>query len=303
VLTLRSRGGCHHPGTEGATLVAPPIFRPNGSVETQSRITVFLADDNLIVREGVRALLALEADLEVVGVAADYDELVAEAEAAAPQVLVTDIRMPPSFQSEGIDAAKELRRRHPGTGVVVLSQYDDPEYAVSLLGDGAAGYGYVGALGGDCSQELLEPFAGSDHLDVGVGLEEPPHAFAEQIVVLGEYDADRHAGRGYRGSVLFAGAGLRVGLVSLLLGLGLRLGVRLLLAVGVRRLRVAAAPVAAPAVGLVEAGALQDDPGRAHHLPELSTAAGAFREGVVLDRLPDLEFIAALVTAVVIGGH
>ena len=99
------------------------------------RITVFLADDNVIVRDGVRALLALEPDLEVVGTAGDYDELISGAEDAAPQVLVTDIRMPPSFQSEGIDAAKELRKRHPGTGVVVLSQYDDPEYAVSLLAD------------------------------------------------------------------------------------------------------------------------------------------------------------------------
>ena len=58
-------------------------------------------------------------------------------------MLVTDIRMPPSFQREGIDAAKELRKRHPGTGVVVLSQYDDPDYAISLLGDGAAGYAYL----------------------------------------------------------------------------------------------------------------------------------------------------------------
>src|SRR5438445_8030986 len=107
------------------------------------RITVFLADDNVIVREGVRALLGLEADLEVVGTADDYDSLVAGAEAAAPQVLVTDIRMPPSFQTEGIDAAKEVRKRHPGTGIVVLSQYDDPEYAIALLADGAAGYAYL----------------------------------------------------------------------------------------------------------------------------------------------------------------
>jgi class 3 adenylate cyclase/ActR/RegA family two-component response regulator len=106
-------------------------------------ISVFLADDNAIVRSGVRAILALEPDLEVVGVACDYDELVAEAGRLAPQVLVTDIRMPPTFQREGIDAAKELRKRHPGTGVVVLSQYDDPEYAVSLLGEGAAGYAYL----------------------------------------------------------------------------------------------------------------------------------------------------------------
>ena len=111
--------------------------------ENADRITVFLADDNVIVREGVRALLAMEPDIEIVGTAGDYDELIAGAEAAAPQVLVTDIRMPPAFQREGIDAAKELRKRHPGTGVVVLSQYDDPEYAISLLADGAAGYAYL----------------------------------------------------------------------------------------------------------------------------------------------------------------
>ncbi|HVL04533.1 MAG TPA: adenylate/guanylate cyclase domain-containing protein [Acidimicrobiales bacterium] len=107
------------------------------------QITVFLADDNLIVREGVRALIGLEPDLTVVGAAADYDGLVAGAEAAAPQVVVTDIRMPPTFQQEGIDAAKEVRKRHPGTGVVVLSQYDDPEYAIALLREGSAGYAYL----------------------------------------------------------------------------------------------------------------------------------------------------------------
>jgi adenylate cyclase len=106
-------------------------------------ISVFLADDNLIVREGVRALINRSPDLEVTGVAADYDEVVAGCEAAAPQVLVTDIRMPPSFRNEGIEAAKEVRKRHPGTGVVVLSQYDDPEYAVALLAEGSAGYGYL----------------------------------------------------------------------------------------------------------------------------------------------------------------
>ncbi len=106
-------------------------------------ISVFLADDNVIVREGVRALLELEDDLVVVGVAADYDELVDGAGATNPNVIVTDIRMPPSFQREGIEAAKQVRKRHPGTGVVVLSQYDDPEYAVSLLAEGAAGYAYL----------------------------------------------------------------------------------------------------------------------------------------------------------------
>src|ERR1700759_1124200 len=106
-------------------------------------ISVFLADDNLIVREGVRALINAKADLGVVGVAADYDELVSGAEATHPQVLVTDIRMPPSFSREGIDAAREVRKRHPGTAVVVLSQYEGPEYAVSLLSEGSAGYGYL----------------------------------------------------------------------------------------------------------------------------------------------------------------
>src|SRR6185437_9084625 len=93
--------------------------------------------------EGVRALIERQEDLHVVGVAADYDEVVAGATDTEPQVLVTDIRMPPSFQREGIEAAKEVRKRHPGTGVVVLSQYDDPEYAVSLLAEGSAGYGYL----------------------------------------------------------------------------------------------------------------------------------------------------------------
>jgi class 3 adenylate cyclase/ActR/RegA family two-component response regulator len=106
-------------------------------------ISVILADDNLIVRAGVRALLGRQDDLEIVGEAADYDELVAAAIDAEPQVVVTDIRMPPSFQREGIDAAKEIRQRHPGTGIVILSQYDDPEYAVSLLSEGAAGYAYL----------------------------------------------------------------------------------------------------------------------------------------------------------------
>jgi class 3 adenylate cyclase/FixJ family two-component response regulator len=109
----------------------------------ETKITVFLADDNLIVREGVRALIGSAPDIEVVGVAGDYDGLVAGAEQAAPQVVVTDIRMPPTFQREGIEAAKQVRKRHPGTGIVVLSQYDEPDYAISLLSEGAAGYAYL----------------------------------------------------------------------------------------------------------------------------------------------------------------
>ncbi|MBV8446174.1 MAG: response regulator, partial [Candidatus Dormibacteraeota bacterium] len=106
-------------------------------------ISVFLADDNIIVREGVRALLSAGGDIEVVGVGADYDSLVGGAVEAAPQVVVTDIRMPPTFTDEGIRGAKEVRKRLPGTGVVVLSQYDDPEYAIELLSEDAAGYAYL----------------------------------------------------------------------------------------------------------------------------------------------------------------
>jgi adenylate cyclase len=112
-------------------------------VGEQQGITVVLADDNLLVREGVRALLAAAADIDVVGVASDRDELVAVAAEQRPQVVVTDIRMPPDFTDEGIVAAKQIRKLHPGTGVVILSQYDDPTYAVSLLAEGSAGYAYL----------------------------------------------------------------------------------------------------------------------------------------------------------------
>jgi adenylate cyclase len=120
----------------------PP--RPNSDdVSPSATINVFLADDNLIVREGVRALIERHRDLHVVGVGASYDEVVQGVAETQPQVLVTDIRMPPTFQREGIDAAKEVRSRFPGTGVVILSQYDDPEYAVSLVAEGSSGYGYL----------------------------------------------------------------------------------------------------------------------------------------------------------------
>src|SRR4029079_4819876 len=108
-----------------------------------STISVFLADDNLLVRAGVRALLGREADVDVVGEASDYDELVSGAVDTQPQVIVSDIRMPPTFQREGIDAAKEIRKRNPGTGVVILSQYDDPDYAISLLSEGSDGFAYL----------------------------------------------------------------------------------------------------------------------------------------------------------------
>jgi len=132
-------------------------------------ITVLLADDNLIVREGVRALLARDPGVTVVGVAGDYDELVAQSALLRPQVLVTDIRMPPLFKNEGIEGAKEVRKMNPGTGVVVLSQYDSPEYAVDLLASGASGYAYLlkdrVADGGRLARAIREVATGGSMLD------------------------------------------------------------------------------------------------------------------------------------------
>jgi DNA-binding NarL/FixJ family response regulator len=106
-------------------------------------ITVFVADDSVIIREGVSSMLRRQAGVEVVGTAEDYDGLIAGADELAPNVIVSDIRMPPDFQREGIEACKEIRKRHPGTGIVILSQYDDPDYAITLLSEGAAGYAYL----------------------------------------------------------------------------------------------------------------------------------------------------------------
>lgn len=134
-----------------------------------ARLTVLLADDNVIVRAGVRALLAADPDIEVVGEAGDLGSTIALGDTLAPRVLVTDIRMPPEFADEGILAAREVRRRHPGTGVVVLSQYDDPAYAVDLLSEGAAGYGYLLKAGVADQQRLCravhEVAAGGSVLD------------------------------------------------------------------------------------------------------------------------------------------
>jgi class 3 adenylate cyclase/FixJ family two-component response regulator len=136
---------------------------------TTTTITVFLADDSVLIREGVRAMLQREPDLDVVGVAEDLDGLVNGAEAAAAQVIVSDIRMPPNFQQEGIDGCKEIRKRHPGTGVVILSQYDDPDYAISLLSEGAAGYAYLlkdrVAEGDQLARAIREVATGGSMLD------------------------------------------------------------------------------------------------------------------------------------------
>lgn len=106
-------------------------------------IRVVLADDNVFVREGVRALLDATDGIEVVGVASDAPTLLAAAAEHEPDVVVTDIKMPPNFQLEGIDCAHQIRAEHPGTGVVVLSAHDDEAYALALLGGGQSGLAYL----------------------------------------------------------------------------------------------------------------------------------------------------------------
>src|SRR5215471_10682958 len=100
-------------------------------------IRLVLAEDHYLVREGVRRLLETQPDLEVAGVCSDLDSLLAAVEAEQPDVVVTDIRMPPGDTDEGIQAAERLRETRPEVGVVVLSQYSDPSYALALLDRGS----------------------------------------------------------------------------------------------------------------------------------------------------------------------
>lgn len=106
-------------------------------------IRLVLAEDNYLVREGVRHLIELEDDLELVGVSEDLDDLLALTDAQQPDVVLTDIRMPPTCSDEGVRAAQQLRITHPQTGVVVLSHYLEPAYALALFDNGAKGRGYL----------------------------------------------------------------------------------------------------------------------------------------------------------------
>jgi DNA-binding NarL/FixJ family response regulator len=106
-------------------------------------IRIVLAEDQYIVREGIRRLLETQPDLEIAAVCDDLDSLLAAVEAEKPDVVVTDIRMPPGDSDEGIQAAGRLRETHPGVGVVVLSQYATPSYALALLESGSAGRSYL----------------------------------------------------------------------------------------------------------------------------------------------------------------
>ena len=106
-------------------------------------IRVVFAEDNYLVREGTAALLANSREVDLVGTATDFEELLLAVDELRPDAVLTDIRMPPTNTTEGIDAARKIRGEYPEIGVVVLSQFAEEEYAYELLKDGAAGLGYL----------------------------------------------------------------------------------------------------------------------------------------------------------------
>jgi DNA-binding NarL/FixJ family response regulator len=107
------------------------------------RLRVVLAEDNYLVREGTRRLLEDSGEVDVVAAVGNAEELRDAVRRLAPQAVLTDIRMPPGHHMEGIDAAHDIRRAHPGIGVAVLSQHTDEAYAFALLHDGTAGLAYL----------------------------------------------------------------------------------------------------------------------------------------------------------------
>ena len=106
-------------------------------------LSVVVAEDHYLVREGVRRALEEDGDISVVATASTADELESAAVRLRPDVVVTDIRMPPRHQMDGIEAALRVRVTQPGLGIVVLSQHADPEYTMALLADGTAGVAYL----------------------------------------------------------------------------------------------------------------------------------------------------------------
>ena len=107
------------------------------------QLRVVLAEDNYLVREGTRRLLEESGEIDVVAAVGNAEELRDAVRRFAPQAVLTDIRMPPGHHMEGIEAAHAIRRDHPGTGVVVLSQHTDEVYAFALLRDGTGGLAYL----------------------------------------------------------------------------------------------------------------------------------------------------------------
>ncbi len=104
---------------------------------------VIIAEDHYLVREGTRQLLESSADVEVIAAVGDASALMDSVDRLAPDAVITDIRMPPTNQTEGIEAAHQIRAKHPGTGIVVLSQFVNSLYAFELFREGTAGLAYL----------------------------------------------------------------------------------------------------------------------------------------------------------------
>lgn len=107
------------------------------------RISIVIAEDSLLVRDSVARALSVNPDMTVVGVAEDYDSAIDLVDTHAPTILFTDVRMPPTSTDEGIRLARMLRTTHPDVGVIVLSNYADPQYAAGLLEGGTTRRGYL----------------------------------------------------------------------------------------------------------------------------------------------------------------
>ncbi|MBB4660670.1 response regulator transcription factor [Conexibacter arvalis] len=119
------------------------VARADGGTAHASAIRVAIADDSFLVREALAHVLERSGGIEVVAACGDRDGLLRAVEEARPDVVVTDIRMPPSQSDEGLQVAAALRRSHPGVGVVVLSQFADPRYGIALLEEGSDGRAYL----------------------------------------------------------------------------------------------------------------------------------------------------------------
>ena len=132
-------------------------------------LRVLLAEDQYLMREGTRRLLEDVPGIDVVGDASDFDTVLAETRRLKPDVVLMDIKMPPTHSMEGIEAAHIIKRQLPATGVVVLSQHEDEGYVWALLNGGVAGYGYLHKVRvGDVDQlvrALQEVAAGGSVLD------------------------------------------------------------------------------------------------------------------------------------------
>lgn len=112
-------------------------------VPNPAPIRVAIADDSLLIREGLRQILALEPLIEVVGMYGDAPSLLAAIDEISADVVLTDLRMPPTLTDEGMQIAERLRRTHPQVGVVLLSQHESSQYAAQLVSDGSSGRGYL----------------------------------------------------------------------------------------------------------------------------------------------------------------